>query len=83
MQEEREDELMKEKRKLGKEVRNRERCPALDPTSLPPSLPLTSPPSPPQIRSYQSESEDYKTEIDLLKRRIEQLQKRRDYGLDS
>jgi len=39
--------------------------------------------SPPQIRSYQSESEDYKTEIDLLKRRIEQLRKRRDYGLDS
>ena len=37
----------------------------------------------PQIRSLQSECEDYKTEIDLLKRRIEQLRKRRDYATDS
>ena len=36
-----------------------------------------------QIRSLQSESEDQKTEIDLMKRRIEQLRKRRDYGVDS
>ena len=36
-----------------------------------------------QIRSLQSDNEDQKTEIDLLKRRIEALRKRKDYSLDS
>ena len=37
----------------------------------------------PQIRGLQTENEDSKTEIDLLKRRIEQLKKRRDFTLDT
>ena len=87
--EEREDQLMKEKRLQGKDVsgeggggggrgeggaecRKLQLCTSHDCTCF--RL---------QIRSLQSECEDYKTEVDLLKRRIEQLRKRSHYASET
>ena len=84
--EEREDELMKEKRHQAKEVsietRSPEKC-LLYFISVFVAILLAESHFHVQIRSLQSESEDQKTEIDLMKRRIEQLKKRRDYSADS
>ena len=78
--EEREDQLMKEKRLQGKDVSGEggAECRKLQLRTTHDCTCFRL-----QIRSLQSECEDYKTEVDLLKRRIEQLRKRSHYASET